>query len=292
MVVVEIDKYSGFCFGVTQAVDKAEAILAQKGKLYCLGSIVHNEQEVLRLQKLGLKVIDNHDYKSISNEQVLFRAHGEPPVRYENAKKQDITIVDATCPVVLKLQQRVRKAYDEACRTNGQVLIFGKKGHAEVIGLQGQTNYNAVVIQSEADFNEIDFDKIIYLFSQTTQSVEMFEQLSQTIKAKATKKVYVYDTICRQVADRAPRLAEFVKKYDTIIFVGGKQSSNGKYLFDICKHNNANSHFVSEVSELKTEWFAQSCRVGVCGATSTPRWQMEQITEAVSKIGRGSNGIL
>ena len=288
-MIITIDDNSGFCFGVTTAIQTAEREL-QKGPLFCLGDIVHNGQEVERLDKLGLETIDYDDLRTLHNVRVLLRAHGEPPSTYHIAKRNNIEIIDASCPVVLHLQKRIRDTYQAhyGKNTGAQIVIFGKKGHAEVIGLEGQTNNTAIVIESIHDLDLLDFARPIYLFSQTTKSVEEFEQIVAEIKrrkAKGEEVVFEYhNTICRNVANRVKRLQDFARSNDVVIFVGGQKSSNAKVLYHNCLEVNSCTIFVSSASDLTPE-ILQLChkaeRVGICGATSTPKWLMESVSEAI-----------
>lgn len=286
-MTVTIDEYSGFCFGVTSAIEAAEREL-QKGPLFCLGDIVHNGQEVERLDKLGLETIDYDDLRTLRDVRVLLRAHGEPPSTYHIAKRNGIEIIDASCPVVLKLQKRIRETYlqHHGKNTGAQIVIFGQKGHAEVIGLEGQTNNTAIVIEGVQDLDKVDITRPIYLFSQTTKSVEGFHAIVEAIKAKRAKAkgeevVFEYhDTICRNVANRVKRIQDFAKSQDVVLFVGGKKSSNAKVLYNHCLEVNSCTVFVSSVDDI-TPAIMQQChtadKVGICGATSTPKWLMEQI---------------
>ena len=290
-MIITIDDNSGFCFGVTTAIQTAEREL-QKGPLFCLGDIVHNGQEVERLDKLGLETIDYDDLRTLHNVRVLLRAHGEPPSTYHIAKRNNIEIIDASCPVVLHLQKRIRDTYQAhyGKNTGAQIVIFGKKGHAEVIGLEGQTNNTAIVIESIHDLDLLDFARPIYLFSQTTKSVEEFEQIVAEIKrrkAKGEEVVFEYhNTICRNVANRVKRLQDFARSNDVVIFVGGQKSSNAKVLYHNCLEVNSCTVFVSSASDLTPE-ILQLChkaeRVGICGATSTPKWLMESVSEAIRR---------
>ncbi|TZF86084.1 4-hydroxy-3-methylbut-2-enyl diphosphate reductase (plasmid) [Pedobacter sp. BS3] len=269
---VTIDSSSGFCFGVVYAIDMAEDILEQEGYLYCLGDIVHNDEEVERLKQKGLRIIRHDDLKKLKNEKVLIRAHGEAPETYKTALENNITLIDASCPVVLKLQNRIKGSYDN----DEKILIFGKHGHAEVIGLQGQTNNEALVFQDISELNDADLPAKFTLYSQTTKSTDKFYQ----IKAELMERGYeikANDTICRQVSNRDEELRDFVKNFDRIVFVSGKKSSNGKVLYEICKANNPNTYFISNPDELTPEMFAANDKVGICGATSTPMWLMEQV---------------
>lgn len=284
---VEIDSKSGFCFGVINAIHQAEKALEEKGSLYCLGDIVHNGAEVSRLNAKGLVTISYDQFKDLHDCTVLLRAHGEPPETYEIARQNNITIIDATCPVVLALQKKIKNAYKEAQKKNGQVLIFGKPGHAEVIGLLGQTDNSAIVIHKIEDLNSVDFTRPIVLFSQTTQNIHDLKIIQDEI-ALRTKTVgntdfVCHDTICRRVANRESDLIKFAQKFDTIIFVSGKKSSNGKVLYDICKKINENTHFVSHSSDLEEINFNPHKTVGICGATSTPKWLMEEIANKIKE---------
>ena len=296
-MTVSIDEYSGFCFGVTAAIEAAEREL-KVGPLFCLGDIVHNGQEVERLDRLGLVTIDYDDLRILRNVRVLLRAHGEPPSTYRIAEQNNIEIIDASCPVVLKLQKRIRETYLKHHGTDAQIVIFGQKGHAEVIGLEGQTNNTAIVVESVADLDMLDYGKSIYLFSQTTKSVEGFQTIVEAIKAKrllgdeeqgeSQETVFEYhDTICRNVANRVKRLQDFARSNDVVIFVGGKKSSNAKVLFQHCLEVNTSTVFVSSVEDLTDEMIS-TChsvdRVGICGATSTPKWLMEQIKLRIESI--------
>ena len=296
-MIVTIDENSGFCFGVTTAIETAEREL-QKGTLFCLGDIVHNGQEVDRLDKLGLETIDYDDLRTLRNVRVLLRAHGEPPSTYRIAKQNNIEIIDASCPVVLNLQKRIREKYQaiHGKNTGAQIVIFGKKGHAEVIGLEGQTNNTAIVIESISQLHQLDFKRPIYLFSQTTKSVEEFQQIVAEIKQRkiendTSEVVFEYhDTICRNVANRVKRLQDFARGNDVVIFVGGQKSSNAKVLFQNCMEVNSCTVFVSSEADLTPE-ILQQChaaeKVGICGATSTPKWLMERIKQHIEH----NNGI-
>lgn len=273
---VEIDDNSGFCFGVVYAIQMAEDILDEKGHLYCLGDIVHNDEEVERLRKKGLKIITHEDFDNLRGETVLIRAHGEPPETYKKALDQDIELIDASCPVVLKLQNRVREAYND----EEQIMIYGKHGHAEVIGLKGQTNGNAIVIEHFDELEQYDLPKKIQLYSQTTKRTKNLYALRDKLVEKGIE-VRFNDTLCRQVSNRDIQLREYAKNFDKIIFVSGKKSSNGKVLFDVCKDVNPNTYFISSKDELQKEWFAENDTVGICGATSTPQWQMDEIKDTI-----------
>jgi 4-hydroxy-3-methylbut-2-enyl diphosphate reductase len=297
-MIITIDDNSGFCFGVTTAIQTAEREL-QKGQLFCLGDIVHNGQEVERLDKLGLETIDYDDLRTLHNVRVLLRAHGEPPSTYHIAKRNNIEIIDASCPVVLHLQKRIRETYQDlhGKNTGAQIVIFGKKGHAEVIGLEGQTNNTAVVIESINDLSKLNFSRPIYLFSQTTKSVEEFEDIVAEIKKRRMELgmsesvigsqeigFEYHNTICRNVANRVKRLQDFARSNDVVIFVGGKKSSNAKVLFNNCLEVNRSTIFVSSTDDITYE-IVQQCHqaeyVGICGATSTPKWLMEEIRKCI-----------
>jgi len=267
-----IDQNSGFCFGVVYAIEIAEEILDKDGHLFCLGDIVHNDEEVKRLEAKGLKIISHEELRTIKDEKILIRAHGEPPATYELAINNNLTLVDASCPVVLKLQNRIKNSYDK----EEKIYIYGKHGHAEVVGLLGQTNDNAVVFQ---DFDELDLQNLpdkITLYSQTTKSTDNFYAIKDQLLAMGFE-VTANDTICRQVSNRDKELRNFARKYDKVVFVSGTKSSNGKVLYNICKENNTNSYFVSNKTELKQSWFTTGDSVGICGATSTPMWLMEEV---------------
>lgn len=276
---VEIDKRSGFCFGVINAIKAAEEELKDSDKLYCLGDIVHNGKEVERLESIGLKSISKKKYFTLKDCKVLIRAHGEPPETYEYAEKNNIELIDATCPVVLTLQEKVKRSYQTKLEDNGQVVIFGKKGHAEIEGLNGQTRHNAIIIESLDEIDKIDTTRPVSLYSQTTKRIEDFYQLAELVKSKVKPGVpiEIKDTICRQVSNRVPNLKKFATNYDLILFVAGKKSSNGQYLFSICKEENPNSHIISETEEIDKDWFSGMESVGICGATSTPNWLMEEV---------------
>ncbi|KQM74651.1 4-hydroxy-3-methylbut-2-enyl diphosphate reductase [Pedobacter sp. Leaf216] len=275
---VNIDKSSGFCFGVVYAIEMAEDILDNEGYLYCLGDIVHNDEEVERLAKRGLKIIDHEVLKNLRDEKVLIRAHGEAPSTYQLALENNLTLIDASCPVVLKLQNRIKNSHDD----DEQVLIFGKHGHAEVIGLQGQTDGKAIVFQDLAELDNVDLPAKFTLYSQTTKSTDKFYHIKDELLSRGYE-VKANDTICRQVSNRYEELEEFVSHYDRIIFVSGKKSSNGKVLYDVCKKHNDNSYFISNVEELNQTWFNENDKVGICGATSTPMWLMEKVKASLEQ---------
>ena len=279
MIKVEIDEGSGFCFGVVTAIHKAEEELAKGETLYCLGDIVHNSREVDRLKTMGLITINREEFKQLKNAKVLLRAHGEPPETYMIARENNIEIIDATCPVVLRLQKRIRQGYLADSDEEKQIVIYGKSGHAEVLGLVGQTDGKAIVIEKAEEAKKLDLNKSIRLFSQTTKSLEEFQEIveyfKQHISPEATFEYY--DTICRQVANRMPKLREFAATHDLIFFVSGKKSSNGKMLFEECLKVNANSHLIDNEKEIDPSLLQNVKSIGVCGATSTPKWLMEKI---------------
>ena len=278
---IEIDNGSGFCFGVTTAIKKAEEELAQGSRLYCLGDIVHNGMEVERLHTAGLITIDHEEMKQLHGVKVLLRAHGEPPETYALAEKNNIEIIDATCPVVLQLQKRIKKQY--VSNPNAQIVIFGKNGHAEVLGLVGQTESKAIVIEKFEDVKRLDFHQDIYLYSQTTKSLDEFHRIIEYCQAHIDGNAVFksFDTICRQVANRMPNIASFACKHDVVLFVSGRKSSNGKVLYNECKSVNANSYQIESAEEINMDWFLGVSTVGICGATSTPKWLMEECREFI-----------
>jgi 4-hydroxy-3-methylbut-2-en-1-yl diphosphate reductase len=286
---VVIDSNSGYCFGVEFAIQMAEDEMHENNILYCLGDIVHNDKEVERLAKKGLKVINRDELIKLKNCRVLIRAHGEPPETYQIALRNNIELVDASCPVVLKLQNRVKNAYDKMHEKNGQIVIYGKNGHAEVVGLAGQTEGNCIIISSEEDLDKLDYSKPITLFSQTTKSTEGFYKIKNLIEERIQKEKGEFstedfspnDSICRQVSNREPQLANFSTRHDVILFVSGKKSSNGKALYEVCKSTNPNSYFIEDENEIKPEWITGCKSVGICGATSTPMWLMEKVAHFV-----------
>ncbi len=282
---VEIDRKSGFCFGVIKAIKSAEAELADANQLYCLGDIVHNGKEVERLEKMGLKSISQEEFFNLKDCKVLIRAHGEPPETYEHAEKNNIELIDATCPVVLTLQEKVKNSYLTKKDAKGQVVIFGKKGHAEIIGLDGQTDHNAIILESINDVEKIDMSRPVSLYSQTTKRIEDFNGIANLVHSKMQPgiPVEIKDTICRQVSNRVPNLKQFAANYDLILFVAGKKSSNGQYLYSICKEENPKSYIISEIEEIGNDWFDGVRSVGICGATSTPNWLMEEVAAWVHK---------
>ncbi len=282
---IEIDNKSGFCFGVVKAIEKAEEELEKGSTLYCLGDIVHNEEEVERLQRLGLVTVNYEQYNQLHNVKVLIRAHGEPPSTYETARKNNITLIDATCPVVLKLQSRIKKNYEELASEDGQIVIYGQTGHAEVKGLVGQTDGKAIVIQEEKDLDKIDFSKKVHLFSQTTKDLEHYHHLIEEISKRMVKKddFKFSDTICRQVANRIPNIINFAQQNDVILFVGGKQSSNGKVLYEHCKSINPQTYYISDCKQVDELEIQKDKKIGICGATSTPQWLMDCIAKRLEE---------
>ncbi|MFN0049634.1 MAG: 4-hydroxy-3-methylbut-2-enyl diphosphate reductase [Cytophagales bacterium] len=289
---VDIDKNSGYCFGVEFAIQMAEDELNETGNLYCLGDIVHNSMEVERLQKKGLIIITNEHLKDLHDCKVLIRAHGEPPETYQLALKNNIELIDASCPVVLKLQNRVKNSYDDMQTQKGQVVVYGQKGHAEVIGIAGQTNNNAIIVTNEEDLEHVDFTKPISFYSQTTKSTAGFYKMKSLIEDRIRKTgkedlLQIFDandSICRQVSNREPQLEKFSREKDVIIFVSGKKSSNGKALYGVCKLNNERSYFVENELEIQNEWFNSIDKVGIAGATSTPMWLMENVATRIKGI--------
>lgn len=281
MIQIEIDSGSGFCFGVTTAISKAEEELSRSDTLYCLGDIVHNGMEVERLHLQGLQTIDHSQLSQLHDVKVLLRAHGEPPATYATAERNHIEIIDATCPVVLQLQRRIKRQYDD--NPHAQIVIFGKNGHAEVLGLVGQTDGNAIVVENLDDASHLCFDRDIYLYSQTTKSLDEFHALIAYIQAHISPKATFrsFDTICRQVANRMPNIAAFAARHDMILFVSGHKSSNGKVLFNECLRVNANSHHIEQPSEIDLHWLDGVKTIGICGATSTPKWIMEQCRDHI-----------
>lgn len=286
MVEVEIDKSSGFCFGVVTAIESAERELRDTDTLYCLGDIVHNSLEVERLERLGLHTIDHEAFSSLKGVKVLLRAHGEPPSTYSLAKRNRITIIDATCPVVLRLQRKIHKCYQETRSSRTQLVIYGKKGHAEVNGLVGQTDGTAIVVERIEDLDRLDFTRSISLFSQTTKSLDGFKAVVEEIKKRIKEGVTFnyYDTICRQVANRLPNIKAFASSHDRVYFVAGRKSSNGKMLFEECRKANPNTFFISEVEEIVGSLPNEVRTVGVCGATSTPKWLMEKVAARIREL--------
>ena len=288
---VEIDQDAGFCFGVQKTIEQAEKELLKEGKIYCLGEIVHNDEEIHRLKTKGLITIGYEEFRNLKNTRVLIRAHGEPPETYEIAKQNNIQLIDTTCPIVSRLQNRIKTCYDEILDENGQIVIFGKVGHPEVVGLIGQTNGRAMAVSIEADLDQIDFTKPIYLYSQTTRSKKGFKQIKKEItrRLKAagnqdTLYLMAHQTICGQVSNREPNLIDFAKKHDAILFASGKKSSNGKMLYEICKRENPNSYFISSADDVETDMIKNCKTVGVSGATSTPSWLLQDVANKVSSL--------
>lgn len=289
---VTIDKNSGYCFGVEFAIKMAEDEMEHTDQLYCLGDIVHNDMEVKRLREKGLVVIDRDQLQELSDCKVLIRAHGEPPETYKTAIENNIELIDASCPVVLKLQHRVKTAFDKMERENGQIVIYGKKGHAEVIGLTGQTLEKAIVVMEDSDLEKIDYQRPVTLFSQTTKSTKGFYELSQKIEERIKDSkgdlnaidFNANDSICRQVSNREPQLQRFAQENDVILFVSGKKSSNGKALYQVCLSENPRSYFIENETELDPAWFSSEDKVGICGATSTPMWLMEQVKNHLESL--------
>ena len=281
MLKIEIDEGSGFCFGVTTAIKKAEEELANGSNLYCLGDIVHNGMECERLKRMGLTTINHDEMKQLHNAKVLLRAHGEPPTTYALAIRNEIEIIDATCPVVLQLQRRICRQYE--CCPDAQIVIFGKPGHAEVLGLVGQTQNHAIVIAHFEDVKKLDFTHDIYLYSQTTKSLDEFHRIIDYIQThiSPTATFRSFDTICRQVANRMPNVSNFARRHDLVLFVCGRKGSNGRVLFDECRRVNPNSQLIEGPEEIKKEWLKDVTTIGICGATSTPKWLMQQCREAI-----------
>ena len=291
-MIVEIDKQSGFCFGVQNAVEIAEKSLLNREMVFSLGPIVHNDKEVERLSTLGLTSIDHEEFKKLKNCKVLIRAHGEPPETYTIAENNNITIIEATCPIVKRLQSKIRATWLKTKEGKGQVVIFGKPGHAEVVGLIGQINNEGILISGPEDLRKIDFKLPVYLFAQTTMSTKEYSKIIEIIHSEMKengisdpdKNLIINRTICGQVSNREPHLKSFARKHDTIIFVSGKESSNGKMLYSVCKNINPETHFVSSPEELDKTWFVNKTSVGICGATSTPKWLIEKIRDIISNI--------
>ena len=283
---VVIDDNSGFCFGVVRAISEAESALQSRGEVYCLGDIVHNRVEVQRLQNLGLSTISHEDISSLSGRTMLIRAHGEPPTTYRLAEESGVEIIDATCPVVARLQRRVREAYAKMKEVGGRVVLLGKRGHAEVVGLIGQVDDDVVVVENEAELQGLDYSHPIYFLSQTTQSIDLFNRMAQCIVGSMDEDVEctVDDTICRRVAGREANLAEFSQSVDVVLFVCGRKSSNGRVLSEVCRRANARCYNIEEASEIKAHWFEGVESVGICGATSTPRWLMEEVAAHVNNL--------
>ena len=285
---VEIDERSGCCFGVVRAISEAEKTLGEGGTVYSLGDIVHNRVEVQRLEALGLRTVTHDEMPRLAGCRLFIRAHGEPPTTYAAAQRLGITLIDATCPVVARLQRRVKEAHAAMRAVGGQVVILGKRGHAEVVGLTGQVAEPTIVIEGAEDLAQIDFTRPIHFLSQTTQSIALFERLGAEMKRRAADpaQVRLDDTICRQVSGREEHLAQFAARFDAVLFVCGRKSSNGKVLFEVCRRANPRTYNIEEAAEIDPAWLAGAASVGICGATSTPRWLMQRVAEAVGALGR------
>lgn len=282
---VVIDDNSGFCFGVVRAISEAESALKQRGEVYSLGDIVHNRVEVQRLEEMGLSTVSHDDIASLQGRTLLIRAHGEPPTTYRLAEKYGVTVIDATCPVVARLQRRVRDAYESMSKIDGRVVLLGKRGHAEVVGLTGQVSDDVTVVESEMDLELLDYSHPIYFLSQTTQSIELFNRLAEIIRSRMAEGVefIVDDTICRRVAGREANLAIFAGSVDVVLFVCGRKSSNGRVLSEVCRRANPRCYNIEEASEIDMAWLEGAESVGICGATSTPRWLMEEVASFINK---------
>lgn len=285
-MLIEIDDKSGFCFGVVRAITEAESALSDGGEVSSLGDIVHNRMEVQRLEALGLKTVTHTDLPTLGGKRLFIRAHGEPPRTYRTARELGIEIIDATCPVVARLQRRVVEAYEEMAPRGGQVVILGKRGHAEVVGLTGQVEDRAIVVERKEDLEHIDFTRPIFFLSQTTQSIALFEQLGDEILRRHTSpdEVRIVDTICRQVSGREQHLEGFAARFDVVVFVCGRKSSNGKVLFEVCRRTNPRTYNIEEAGELDPAWLEGVSSVGICGATSTPKWLMEQVRDRIIRL--------
>lgn len=291
-MVVEIDEKSGFCFGVQNAVEIAEKALMKGEKVFSLGPIVHNDREVERLSLLGLVSIDHEEFKKLRDCKVLIRAHGEPPETYLEAEKNNITIIEATCPIVKKLQSKIKQTWEAVREDQGQIVIFGKQGHAEVVGLLGQTLNEGILVSRPEDLIKIDVTKPVYLFAQTTMSIREYQDFAGLIRVKMKEKgisdpdklLHVNNTICGQVSNREPHMKAFARKHDVVIFVSGKESSNGKMLYSVCRNINPETYFVSSIDEIDTSWFKGKSSAGICGATSTPKWLIEKVRDFVASI--------
>jgi 4-hydroxy-3-methylbut-2-enyl diphosphate reductase len=289
---VEIDNRSGFCFGVQNAVEIAEKALKKGEKVFSLGPIVHNDKEVERLSDLGLVSIDHEQFEMLRDCKVLIRAHGEPPATYQTASRNNIEIIEATCPMVKRLQSKIREVWIETKSNNGQVAIYGKSGHAEVIGLLGQTGNEGIIVSGPEDIDKIDFSRPVSLFSQTTMDVKKYRLLKEIILKKikdlhtesGDNQLIVYNTVCGQVSNREPHLKGFAGRHDVIVFVSGRESSNGKMLYQVCKSVNRDTYFVSSPEEIEAEWFIGKKSAGVCGATSTPKWLIEEIRDLIAAM--------
>lgn len=282
---ITIDKNAGFCFGVVKAIGKAEEELERQGKLYCLGDLVHNNAEVARLRSKGLQVVDRKMFEELHDTEVLIRAHGEPPMTYDVARQHNVRLIDATCPIVLSLQQKVRKGFEEMRQISGQVVIYGLPGHAEVIGLNGQADNTAIIVSNIDDLGAIDVTKPVRLYSQTTKNREDYKHLAEELKRLMKNDDFeVYDTVCNSVANRAKELEQFAHEVDMLLFVAGEHSSNGRYLYDYCRRVQPNTYIIASENELKGEWLNGRGKIGITGATSTPRWLMEQVMECCEKL--------
>lgn len=283
---IEIDDKSGFCFGVVRAITEAEKALEGGNTVYSLGDIVHNRIEVQRLERLGLQTVTHADMPTLGGQRLFIRAHGEPPTTFEEAAKLGVSVIDATCPVVARLQARVVKAHEKMRPVDGQVVILGKRGHAEVVGLTGQVPDKTWVIEGKNDLDAIDFTRPVYFLSQTTQSITLFEQLAEEMRRRAADPalIQVDDTICRQVSGREQHLAAFAQRFHVILFVCGRKSSNGKVLYEVCRRANSRSYNIEEAAELNRAWFEGAESVGICGATSTPGWLMQEVADAIRKL--------
>lgn len=285
-MLIEIDDKSGFCFGVVRAITEAESALSDGGEVSSLGDIVHNRMEVQRLEALGLKTVTHSDLPTLGGKRLFIRAHGEPPRTYRTARELGIEIIDATCPVVARLQRRVVEAYEEMTPRGGQVVILGKRGHAEVVGLTGQVEDRAIVVERKEDLEQINFSRPVFFLSQTTQSIALFEQLGDEILRRhaSPDEVRIVDTICRQVSGREQHLEGFAARFDVVIFVCGRKSSNGKVLFEVCRRTNPRTYNIEEAGELDPAWLEGVSSVGICGATSTPKWLMEQVRDRIIEL--------
>lgn len=291
-----VDPDAGFCFGVIRAIDVLDNMLDISNDIYCLGDVVHNEEEIKRLQNKGLKIIDHESVKTLKNKKVVIRAHGEPQSTYDIAKNNNIDVTDATCPIVLQLQAKIRKQYKTIKEHNGQIVIYGKIKHPEVIGLNGQTEDNAIIIENISGIDKIDFNKPIRLFSQTTSNTDRYKEIIEEIKRRKAESddksgsgLEVFETICTKVSNRAKHIKDFAKNNCVVIFVSDKKSSNGKYLYQICKSVNKNCHFISNASEIRKEWFRNVEKIGISGATSTPSWLMEKVADEIKKVANNTD---
>ena len=286
---IEIDDKSGFCFGVVRAISEAEKALAGGETVYSLGDIVHNRIEVQRLEGLGLHTVTHADLDGLGGRRLFIRAHGEPPSTFARAREAGVEVIDATCPVVAKLQERVVKAHAEMAESGGQGVILGKRGHAEVVGLTGQVAAPTLVVEREEDLAQVDFTRPVYFLSQTTQSIALFERLADEMRRRAAdaSQVVVHDTICRQVSSREQHLQEFARRFDAVVFVCGRKSSNGRVLFEVCRTANPRTCNIEEAAEIDPAWFEGAESVGICGATSTPKWLMQEVADRIGKIGKG-----